>query len=439
LSTSDPHGPGPDDTRPDGSPDPHGRASSPDQPEATAPTSPPPYGGPPAYGSPPGGGPWREQTRPLLGGFGAASGYGGPPPVDPWGTAGPSRTPWVGVVVLALVLGFAAGAGGAALVAAVNGTSSDQTPIPSQVGANPAVAVSRSILPSVVSIQLTEPSGTITGSGFVWDDKGDIVTNNHVVRDASRGAAVIQVTVADGDQRAATLVGRSPAYDLAVIKVDNPSGLVPVRLGDSDAVEVGQTVVAVGSPLGLRQSVTEGIISALDRPVTVGGQGETSYLNALQTDAAINPGNSGGPLVDLDARIVGVDSAIATVGQSSGQSTEAGNIGVGFAIPVNQVATTVRQLIAHGSARYPVIGARVDVSSTAEGASVSEVDNGSPAAGAGLHPGDVIESVDGRSIMNGIELIVTIRAQHPGDQVEITYRRDGRSATVTLTLASKVG
>jgi putative serine protease PepD len=437
LSTNDPDGPEPDDLRPAGPPAPRGLGSSPADTEATGQLPPPPpYAGP--AGWPPGGpAGWPDQTRPVPGGFGAVGGYGGPPR-DPWTAARPSRTPWVGVVLLALVLGFAAGAGGAALVNAVQPASSEPTGVPSGVGANPAVAVSRSILPSVVSIQLTESNGTITGSGFVWDDHGDIVTNNHVVRDASNGAA-IQVTVADGDQRTATLVGRSPAYDLAVINVADRSGLTPVRLGDSDAVEVGETVVAVGSPLGLKQSVTEGIVSALDRPVTVGGQGETSFLNALQTDAAINPGNSGGPLVDLDARVVGVDSAIATVGQSSGQGTEAGNIGVGFAIPVNQVRTTVRQLIATGRARYPVIGARVDVSSTSKGASVSEVDNGSPAASAGLRPGDVIEAVDGRPIMDGIELIVTIRAQHPGDRVEITYRRDGRSATVTVTLASKVG
>jgi putative serine protease PepD len=342
------------------------------------------------------------------------------------------------VVVLALVLGFGAGAGGAALVDAVSGTESAGSSVSGRPGADPAVAVARSILPSVVSIQLAEASGTITGSGFVWDAKGDIVTNNHVVRDASKGAA-IRVTLADGDQRPATLVGRSPAYDVAVIKVADTSGLAAVRLGDSDEVQVGETVLAVGSPLGLKQTVTEGIISALNRPVTVGGQGETSFLNALQTDAAINPGNSGGPLVDPDARVVGVNSAIATVGQSSGQSGETGNIGVGFAIPVNQVSTTVRQLIEDGHARYPVIGARVDVSPTVKGATVVAVENGSPASAAGIRPGDVIEAVDGAPITDGIELIVTIRAQTPGDLVAVTFRRAGKRATVEVTLGSKVG
>jgi putative serine protease PepD len=340
--------------------------------------------------------------------------------------------------VLALVLGFGAGAGGAALVDAVDGTRSAGPVVPGRAAGNPVVAVARSILPSVVSIQLTESTGTITGSGFVWDAKGDIVTNNHVVRDASNGAA-IHITFPDGDQRSATLVGRSPAYDVAVVKVADQTGLAPVRLGDSDAVQVGETVVAVGSPLGLRQTVTEGILSALNRPVTVGGAGETSFLNALQTDAAINPGNSGGPLVDLDARVVGVDSAIATVGQSAGQTSQSGNIGVGFAIPVNQVATTVRQLIEDGHARYPVIGARVDVSPTAKGATVVKVENGSPASAAGIHAGDVIEAVDGISITDGIDLIVTIRAQHPGDRIAVTVRRGGRRATVELTLGSKVG
>jgi putative serine protease PepD len=341
--------------------------------------------------------------------------------------------------VFTVAIGLLAGAGGAALVHVVNRSDSEGGSTTTQGQRGSAVSVARTILPSVVSIQLTASTATITGSGFVWDNLGDIVTNNHVVHDASNGA-VMEVTLANGDQRSAKLVGRSAAYDVAVIKIADARGLKPVKVGRSERVQVGQTVVAVGSPLGLKQTVTEGIVSAVNRPVTVGGAGETAYLNALQTDAAINPGNSGGPLVDLDAQVVGVNSAIASVGQqSSGSSDQAGSIGVGFAIPMNQVATTVRQLIDNGRAVYPIIGAEVKVDTTTDGARVTKVDADSPAQRAGLRSDDVIHAVDGARISDGIGLIVTIRSHHPGDRITVTYERSGRTSKTEITLGSRVG
>jgi putative serine protease PepD len=214
--------------------------------------------------------------------------------------------------------------------------------------------------------------------------------------------------------------------------------LRPAALGVSQALRVGEGVVAIGSPLGLSSTVTAGIVSALDRPVTTGDSGnESSYINAVQTDAAINPGNSGGPLVDLQGRVVGVNSAIATTG---GFGTRAGNIGVGFAIPIEQVRVTADQILRTGEARYPVIGATVQTSrGTSEGARVEEVMAGTPAEQGGLEEGDVIVAVDGERVIDGIALIVSIRTHQPGEEIEFTVRRDGDEITVDVTLGSEIG
>jgi putative serine protease PepD len=202
-------------------------------------------------------------------------------------------------------------------------------------------------------------------------------------------------------------------------------------------VQVGETVVAIGSPLGLNSTVTSGIISATHRPVTAGGKGETSYLSALQTDAAINPGNSGGPLVDLTASVIGVNSAIATVGASTGG--QSGNIGVGFAIPIDQVKTTVEQIIRTGHAEYPIIGATVSVASGTTGAQVEEVTPGSPAEDAGIRNGDVVTKVNGQVVHDGIELIVLIRSFEPGQTVTLSVQHDGHTSSVDVVLGHKVG
>jgi putative serine protease PepD len=195
--------------------------------------------------------------------------------------------------------------------------------------------------------------------------------------------------------------------------------------------------VAIGSPLGLSATVTSGIISATHRPVTAGGQGETSYINALQTDAAINPGNSGGPLVDLDGFVIGVNSAIATLsGSGAGQS---GNIGVGFSIPIDQVKHTVEEIIATGHAEYPVIGAQVSVARTLDGARIKDVTNSSPAEDAGLQIGDLITAVDGDKVADGVELIVTIRSFEPGDVITLTVSRDGEVKHIEIRLGQQVG
>ena len=202
-------------------------------------------------------------------------------------------------------------------------------------------------------------------------------------------------------------------------------------------MHVGDTVVAIGSPLGLSSTVTSGIVSATDRPVTTGNQDESSYINAVQTDAAINPGNSGGPLVNLRGQVVGVNSAIATTGGSVGG--ESGNIGVGFAIPMEQVRITASQILATGKARYPVIGANVNTGAKSDGAEVVGVPSGTPAAAAGMKKGDVVTSVNGKQITDGISLIVAIRSHQPGETVTLDLQREGKGKQIKVTLEGKVG
>ncbi|HET6989341.1 MAG TPA: trypsin-like peptidase domain-containing protein [Kribbella sp.] len=348
--------------------------------------------------------------------------------------------------VVALVIGVIAGAGAAATVVALDnnngGPVAEQPSPPVGNGANPKIrsgsvsAVAATLLPSVVQLKVEgEDNSDATGSGFVIDNLGHILTNNHVVQAAAKGGS-IQVLSENGKTSTARLVGRSPAYDLAVVQVvglDAPS----VQFGRSDLAIVGQDVVAIGSPLGLAGTVTSGIISAKNRPVTTGESADqTSYINALQTDAAINPGNSGGPLVDMNARVIGVNSAIATVrGAVEGQS---GNIGLGFAIPIDQARRTAQQLIATGKASYPVIGASVDMTFEG-GARVSSVSAGSPAAKAGLRVGDVITSINSQTVDSAEVLIVAIRTHQPGESVRIAYERSGKSRQVNLTLAQQIG
>lgn len=399
--------------------------------------------------------PWAPPTRPgdteplpmsAPPVFGA--GGGEPPGGTPAGArqqAAPSRLPVVLIAVVAGVLGLIGGVAGAVVIESGSDDTVAAPPMPAITssgpiaggrGASPVVGVAAKVLPSVVSIDVKGANSEVTGSGFVYDGKGRIITNNHVIEPAAEDGQ-ITVILRDGSTRNAEIVGRSPSYDLAVIQVDDAEGLVPARLGQSEAVKVGQSVVAFGSPLGLNETVTAGIISATHRPVTAGGQGETSYINALQTDAAINPGNSGGPLVDLDGFVIGVNSAIATVGQSSGG--QAGNIGVGFAIPIDQVAHTVRQIVATGEAEYPVIGAKVAIAAGTDGAKIESVTDASPAADAGLRAGDVIRAVDGQPVSDGVELIVEIRSHEPGDTITLTVARGGDTRDVDIVLGREVG
>ncbi|MET1005398.1 MAG: trypsin-like peptidase domain-containing protein, partial [Propionibacteriaceae bacterium] len=250
----------------------------------------------------------------------------------------------------------------------------------------------------------------------------------------------IRVVYSDGTQTKAELVGRSPSYDIAVIKVEAASKLKPIRIGNSDTSQVGESVIAIGSPLGLPGTVTAGIVSAKNRPVVVTGSenadAPSAYINGIQTDAPINPGNSGGPLIDSQARVIGVNSAILTLGQTSGQS---GSIGLGFAIPINQAMEIGKLLIKDGKATYPIIGANVSDEDNAAGVKLTTVDSSGPAAEAGLRSGDVVTTIDGKAVSNMQELIVTIRTHRPGERVELGYERGSATNQAVVTLGSKEG
>ncbi|CAL9584142.1 trypsin-like peptidase domain-containing protein [Streptomyces sp. enrichment culture] len=307
-------------------------------------------------------------------------------------------------------------------------------------------------LPSVVTLHVSGSDAAGTGTGFVLDDRGHILTNNHVVEPAGSGGD-ITVTFNSGDTAEAEVVGRDGGYDLAVVEVKGVKGLTPMPLGNSDNVQVGDPVVAIGAPFDLAGTVTSGIISAKERPITAGGEktdgSDVSYVDALQTDAPINPGNSGGPLLDARGRAIGINSAIRSADSGSAESDggQAGSIGLGFAIPVNQGKRVAEELINTGKATHPVIGITLDMNYAGDGARVGAkgsdggpaVTAGGPGARAGIEPGDVISAVDGQRVHSGEELIVKIRAHRPGDRLELTLERDGKETEVSLVLGSSDG
>lgn len=316
------------------------------------------------------------------------------------------------------------------------------TPPPDATGGTAAAgidisAIAAQALPSTVAIEVRAGDSGSSGSGFVLREDGHILTNAHVVGAAVGGAAELTVVFSDGEQAPAEIVGITTDYDLAVLKVDR-TDLVPLALGDSDAVRVGQSVVAVGAPLGLQGTVTSGIVSALNRPVQAGDAEQTSFINAIQTDAAINPGNSGGPLLDAQGRVIGINSAIA---QPPGQNA-AGSIGLGFAIPSNQARRTAEQLIVNGVATYPVIGVLLDSTYTGVGVKVAEqaangvepITPGSAAEQAGIEPGDVIVAINGTPVTVPDELIVAIRARAPGETISLTVREAAGDRDVLVVL-----
>jgi putative serine protease PepD len=308
------------------------------------------------------------------------------------------------------------------------------------------------VSPSVVSITATTGQGGGQGSGVIIDKSGHVLTNNHVVA----GADKLTVTLSDGRTYDAEVRGTDPSTDLAVITVKNaPSDLAPVAIGDSDTIAVGDPVMAVGNPLGLAGTVTTGIVSALNRPVTTeaeaeGGQGdpngqpqagETVVTNAIQTSAAINPGNSGGALVNASGQLVGINSAIASLGSSSGG--QSGSIGIGFAIPVNEATSIAKQLIDSGTATHaylgvtPKDGSASDGSATRAGAEVTSVGDGTPADKAGLEEGDVIVAVNGERVESADSLVGHVREKSTGDEVTLTVLRGGKSLEIKATLAAK--
>lgn len=296
--------------------------------------------------------------------------------------------------------------------------------------------IAQRVLPSVVSIATQSNAGSGTGSGFVIDSGGMILTNNHVVDDVAIHGGVIRVTLNNGEHYEGTIVGRDASYDLAVVKIA-ASNLPALQFGDSDKVAVGDSVIAIGSPLGLAGTVTLGIISAKNRAVTAGSGGsESSFINAIQTDAAINPGNSGGPLVDLSGAVVGINSAIATTGSNFGG--QSGSIGLGFAIPINQAKKTADQLIKFGSSTYPIMGVSLDTRFAGTGAKIPStngaVSAGGPADRAGIKPGDIIVEIDGKAIGTADEAIVSVRSHSVGDMIKVKYVRGNVSKEVTLKL-----
>ncbi|MCW8384512.1 S1C family serine protease, partial [Streptomyces justiciae] len=358
------------------------------------------------------------------------------------------------VVLLALVSGGVGGVVGAYLER--NGGVGD-VELP-QAAAEPAgrapdsvAGIAARALPSVVTLHVTGTEESGTGTGFVLDDQGHILTNNHVVEPAG-GDGEISVTFHSGDTAKATVVGRDSGYDLAVVKVSGVSGLTPLTLGNSDNIQVGDPVVAIGAPYDLEGTVTSGIISAKERPITAGGESgdgsDVSYVDALQTDAPINPGNSGGPLLDSKARVIGINSAIRSADSGSDESGgQAGSIGLGFAIPVNQAKRVAEELINTGKATHPVIGVTLDMDYSGDGARVgtkgndgsAAVNAGGPGDKAGIKAGDVITEVDGQRVHSGEELIVKTRAHRPGDRLELTVERGGKELTISLVLGSSDG
>ena len=321
---------------------------------------------------------------------------------------------------------------------AVNGTCSKARTLvdlgSSSIGID-AKTLAAAVTPSVVSIEVTTRTGGGTGSGSIYSSSSSesfIITNNHVIADAVT-SGTIEVELLNGDILPATIVGRDIAYDIAVLRVK--TGNLPViKVGDSAKVSVGDPVIAIGSPLGLASTVTSGIVSALNRPVLTGSTGSESYVNAIQTDAAINPGNSGGALIDSNGKLIGVNSAIATL--SSGSTS--GSIGLGFSIPINEAKRVVDEIIATGKSTRPVLGVFFDQTYTGIGAKILRLSPGEGAEKAGVPVGSVIKSIEGFKITDDVSAIVRIRAATPGSTITVIVDlpNNGGSKTFKVTLGS---
>jgi putative serine protease PepD len=378
----------------------------------------------------------------------------GPPPADarPRGRSGRAKFA-AAVVATSLLVGGAAGVGGAAAwdawqpdessgSTATTRTTSQVVDTPDRAAADGTVAqVAQEVLPSVVKIDVSNGQESGSGSGIVLSSDGQILTNNHVVEVAGDSGS-ISVSFNDGSSAPAKILGTDPLTDTAVIQAEGVDGLTPTTIGKSSDLQVGEGVVAIGSPFGLESTVTSGIVSALDRPVDVGSdaEGNSTTYPAIQTDAAINPGNSGGPLVDLDGNLVGINSSIRT--SSSSASEQGGSIGLGFAIPIDEVMPIVEQMINGETPTHARLGISVsDIANQSgaevtEGAAIQDVTDGSTADSAGLQQGDVITKVDDKLIAGADSLVATIRSYRPGDEVTVTFERDGDTQTARLELDS---
>ncbi|RLK13546.1 putative serine protease PepD [Micromonospora sp. M71_S20] len=417
-------------------------AGQPGYPQAAGQSGYPQPGHAQAAGHP--GAPWYGQQSGWSGGGQPGQPYGHQPhpsgqPVPPWAapqTAGPrpsriAKFAGAGVAVFALMLG--SGVAGGALALAVDGDSG----ITRTYSAAPVIngadlpRIAAAVQPSVVSIGTDNGEG----SGVILTADGFVLTNNHVVASATDGKAV--VTFADGKTAEAKIVGTDPKTDLAVVKANGVSGLKAATFGDSDAMQVGDQVLALGSPLGLQGSVTAGILSARDRTIQAGSgqqrqdpaQGASSIAGLLQTDAPINPGNSGGALVNTRGEVIGINTAIATAGQGS-----SGNIGVGFAIPSNKAKDVAGKLQRGEKVSHPSLGVSV-TAAEGGGALVAAVTPGSPAEKAGLQRGDVVTRFGDKVVNDSDDLVGAVQAGKVGDRVEVTYKRNGTESRATVTLA----
>jgi len=337
-----------------------------------------------------------------------------------------------------------------AIYASANGScSSNRTAVtlgaPSATTLNssalPAVTSIKSIVakvsPSVVTVNVTAATGGDTGSGSIYKSDATssyIVTNNHVIASAKNGSGTIEVELDNGDSVPATIVGSDANYDLAVLKI-NRGNQPAIQIGNSSALSIGDSVIAFGSPLGLDHTVTAGIVSSLNRPVTTGATGSESYVDAIQTDAAINPGNSGGPLTDSLGRLVGINSAIATLGSSLGG--QSGSIGVGFSIPITEAQRVINEIISTGKSTKPVLGVYFDTTYTGKGAKISGLTTNDGAQKAGIPSGSIVTAIDGIKVPDSVTAIVRIRSHAPGDTVSVTVTLPtGGSKTYSVILGS---
>ncbi|MEU3792099.1 trypsin-like peptidase domain-containing protein [Streptomyces fructofermentans] len=427
-------------------------------PTATLPHVPP--GAPEGAGPAPEGGAWPPPPPPTpsySGGGGSGDGWGSSYQ-QPAPKSGGGRGGLVAAVLVAALIAGGVGGGIGYWAADRNDDSSGSTTVSAPSGGGDlkrdpgtVAGVAATALPSTVTIEAEGSNGEGgTGTGFVFDTQGHILTNNHVVAEAVENGK-LSATFSNGKKYDAEVVGHAQGYDVAVIKLKKaPAGLKPLPLGNSDKVAVGDSTIAIGAPFGLSNTVTTGIISAKNRPVASsdGSSGsKASYMSALQTDASINPGNSGGPLLDAKGSVIGINSAIQSTSGGLGGTSQSGSIGLGFAIPVNQAKNVAQELIRTGEPVYPVIGASVFLEEGTGGAKITEqgasgsdaVTPGGPADKAGLKPGDVITKLDDRVIDSGPTLIGEIWTHKPGDTVELTYTRDGKQQTAELTLGQRKG
>jgi putative serine protease PepD len=418
---------------------------------------------PPAgYAAPAPGDTMVTQSLPAAG-YGQ---FGAPPPPDAPGVPGawgqpapqpPSRGKrWFAAGAAAVVLVVGGGVVGGVTVNATSDGSVVESPVVSNPVSHKTGSLAKMIqqvMPTVVDLS-AQPNGGASGdegSGVIIRSDGMILTNNHVVSSVAASGGTITVTFSNGKTTTAKVVGTDATGDLAVVQAQHVSGLKVATLGDSSKLRVGDGVIAIGSPLGLQGSVSEGIVSALNRPYTASDesqdqqnpflqnqqQGTSSYTipNAIQTDAAINPGNSGGPLLNMSGQVVGIDSAI------KGDS----NIGIGFAIPINTAKPTADSLMKGDTVQHARLGVSVtdavsasqSTSGSAQGALVASVSSGGPAAQAGLKKGDVITKVDSTTITDADSLVAAVSAHKPGDKVTITYERNGKTGVVTATLGKQ--